>query len=427
MLLRALYYFFRLTIGMTLQVYFRRYAIMGRANTTHLKGPTIVVSNHPNTLMDVLVVAVPLPRILFFLANYGLFKHPVSRAILTKLWCIPIKRKEDVPEGEARNNDVYFKQCYLHLERGGALYIAPEGQSWMNRFVRPLKTGTARIGFGVEQRNNFQLNLKILPVGLSYSAPNHFRSDVYVNYGTPIYFNDWKAAYEKDPDQASDDLTAHIATTLKQLSIHAGDEEGERVHRQMEILLLNTKRTNATADFEQLQHAAQHGLKSLEIRQRVTDYFQQLSRLGLDDIGIVGLQQGFLNRLLIVFLIIVGMPCFVLGWLLWALPSFLPWLLSHRLKLYIGYTSTIRIVTGYFFTFPLAIWALAVATESYRSAWWHFPFILLVVIILGLFTDWYYRQITGYWATFKVLMASKPVVSQIVADRMMLINMLKKR
>jgi glycerol-3-phosphate O-acyltransferase / dihydroxyacetone phosphate acyltransferase len=426
MLLRPLYYFFRLTLAMTLQVYFRRYAVFGRTYTRQVKGPTIVVSNHPNTLMDVLVVAIPLPRIVFFLANYGLFKHPVSRAILTKLWCIPIKRKEDVPEGEVRNNDVYFEQCYLHFERGGVLYIAPEGQSWMNRFVRPLKTGTARIGFGAEQRNNFQLNLKILPVGVAYSAPNHFRSDAYVNFGAPIYFRDWKDAYEKDPEQACEGLTAHLSNTLQQLSIHTVDEAGESIHRQMETLLLNTNRRGAAADFEQLQHAAQQGLQSPELRTRIPLYFEQLAQHGLQDIGIAGVQKGFLATFLMVFVLTVGAPLFVAGWITWAIPSVLPWLMSRWLKLYIGYTSTVRVVTGYFFTFPLAIWALAKFTDSYRSAWWQFPLLLLFVIILGLFTDWYSRQIGGYWATFKALMAPKPLISQLMTDRTMLVNMLKK-
>jgi glycerol-3-phosphate O-acyltransferase / dihydroxyacetone phosphate acyltransferase len=426
MLLRPLYYFFRLTLGITLLIYFRRYAVLGRANTALVKGPTIVVSNHPNTLMDVLTVAVPLPRILFFLANYGLFKHPVSRAILTTLWCIPIKRKEDVPEGELRNNDVYFEQCYRHFERGGALYIAPEGQSWMNRFVRPLKTGTARIGFGAEARNNFQLGLKILPVGLSYSAPNHFRSDAYVKYGTPIYFSDWQAAYEQDPDAACEQLTNHLYHTLQQLSIHTGDEAGEAVQLQMETLLLNSQRGKAAADFERLQYAAQHGLQNADLRQKVQAYFEQLTKLEVSDLGIVGLQKGFLNVVFKVMALLIGAPFFTIGWVLWAIPSVLPWLMSRWLKLYIGYTSTVRVVTGYFFTFPLCIWALFRATEYWRSAWWHFPLVLLVVIILGLFTDWYLRQFRAYWATFKALMAPKALVSALIDQRTVLLSTLEK-
>ncbi|HNE29647.1 MAG TPA: 1-acyl-sn-glycerol-3-phosphate acyltransferase, partial [Saprospiraceae bacterium] len=171
--LRFIYAWLRLTAWLGIVVFYRRRLLLGRE---HLRfdGPAIVIVNHPNTLMDVLVPGVHIHQEMFFLANYGLFKNPVSNWLLRRLFCIPVKRREDVEEGEARDLDATFEQCYRHLEKNGVLFIAAEGTSWMNRFVRPLKTGTARIGFGTEARNGWQLGVKIIPIGLSYPTPNLF-------------------------------------------------------------------------------------------------------------------------------------------------------------------------------------------------------------------------------------------------------------
>ncbi|MCY7330088.1 MAG: 1-acyl-sn-glycerol-3-phosphate acyltransferase, partial [Saprospiraceae bacterium] len=174
--LRLIYFFLRVLAWLSGHLFYRQRLVFGRPYLQDFHGPAIVISNHPSTLMDILNVGEPVPKEMFFLANYGLFKNPVSNWILSRLYCIPIKRKEDVEEGEVRNNDSAFEKSFQHLEKQGILYIAPEGYSWMNRWVREFRTGTARIAFGAESRNNWQLGLKIYPVGLTYSAANLFRS-----------------------------------------------------------------------------------------------------------------------------------------------------------------------------------------------------------------------------------------------------------
>ncbi|MBL7774525.1 MAG: 1-acyl-sn-glycerol-3-phosphate acyltransferase, partial [Saprospiraceae bacterium] len=139
--LRLIYFFLRAIVWVSLRVLYRRRLVLGRE---HLRfdGPAIVIVNHPSTLLDVLNPAVEIRQEMFFLANYGMFKNPVAGWFLRRFFCIPVMRKEDVAEGETRNNLQAFEQSFQHLEKNGVLFIAPEGTSWMNRFVRPLKTGT---------------------------------------------------------------------------------------------------------------------------------------------------------------------------------------------------------------------------------------------------------------------------------------------
>ena len=92
------------------------------------KGSGIVISNHPNTLFDPLHIGIITHRQFFFLANAGLFKHPVMGFLLSYLYCIPIARPGR-DEGSKVNNDESFQAAYDHLAKGGILYIAAEGVS----------------------------------------------------------------------------------------------------------------------------------------------------------------------------------------------------------------------------------------------------------------------------------------------------------
>jgi 1-acyl-sn-glycerol-3-phosphate acyltransferase len=58
------------------------------------------------------------------------------------------------------SNQDSFDACYRVLEEGKTLVIFPEGTSFLERHLRELKSGTARIGLEVEKRN--QINQKKL-------------------------------------------------------------------------------------------------------------------------------------------------------------------------------------------------------------------------------------------------------------------------
>ena len=103
-----------------------------------------------------------------FLANASLFASSFANWFLSQ-YCVPIQRKTDVANKNV-DNDKSFERCDAFLSNGGCLYIAPEGTSDMERRLRPIKTGTARIALSAEAKNAFQLGLKIIPVGLTYDC-----------------------------------------------------------------------------------------------------------------------------------------------------------------------------------------------------------------------------------------------------------------
>ncbi len=391
--LRFIYLLLRMMGWLGTRVFYRHRLVLGRENV-QIDGPVIVVSNHPSTLLDVLNVGIPIRQELFFLANYGLFKHPVSNWLLTRLYCIPIKRRDDVAEGESRNNNAAFKQCFQHLESNGLLFIAAEGYSWMNRWVREFKPGAARIAFGAQERQNWQSDLKILPVGLSYNAPNLFRSRLVVQYGTPIDVSAWQATYEASPEDAVVALTHELQARVTALTIHTRDEAGQQFITQLETILENSNPASPAETFARSQRLTATVLDNSDLRERTAAYFSALQQHHIDDLGMV-----YQPKTTDWLLLILGFPLFAAGYSCWFLPCYIPYWLAKKMSLYIGYVSNVKVLAG-LFTFGSALWIGA----HYFGKYTVLPSALFVplAITLAYFTEKYIDIATAIRAVWKV-------------------------
>ena len=126
------------------RLYFRNVVVLN-AKYLNTEGPLIIICNHPNTLLDPLMTFQQTQERPFALANYSLFKHPIPRAILSTLYCIPVQRSKDIPVGQTPRNDEAFRRSVEHLHLGGSIFLAPESLSENGRMVRPFKSGVSRI------------------------------------------------------------------------------------------------------------------------------------------------------------------------------------------------------------------------------------------------------------------------------------------
>lgn len=78
-----------------------------------------------------------------------------------------------------------YAKVYEKLAEGGCLGIFPEGGSHDRTDLLPLKAGVVIMALGAMSANR-DLNVRIVPVGLSYFHPHKFRSRAVVEFGAPI-------------------------------------------------------------------------------------------------------------------------------------------------------------------------------------------------------------------------------------------------
>ena len=179
-----IYAFFKILIRSALKIYFRNIHVVGTENIPK-EGPFLVVSNHPSSFLDPISIGVWVNQRMSFLAKATMFDNKIIGSILKKFNMIPIYRAEDNPLLLNKNEEV-FKACYTKLSNKGVIMMFPEGTSESERRLRKIKTGAARIALGTSKENNFNLNVKIVPVGLNYTKSSRFRSELYIQFGIPL-------------------------------------------------------------------------------------------------------------------------------------------------------------------------------------------------------------------------------------------------
>jgi 1-acyl-sn-glycerol-3-phosphate acyltransferase len=379
-----------------------------------------------NTFMDPLLVAAHLKTEVYFLANASIFATPFTRWLFEKLHMIPIQRKHDTNKQKYDNSQI-FQRCFDHLKKQGTILIFPEGTSIRKRQLQELKTGTARIVLGAEAQNNFQLDSKILTIGLNYSKPESFRSEVFINFDEPIIVKDYQKLYEQDPENAVKKLTEDIRLRLEAHTIHTYSEDEDYLAKQIDIVFgeqLNEEFELSKTEQEQEYLMNKNILDAIRyfnekdpqrvdtFRKKIQKYINSLERLDLQD-EVFNKKNKKTKKTLLVesitnFLFFVfTFPLFFWGWF----NNFIPYWFPQKVAAYITkitkieeYTAPVMMLTGTI-VFPF-FYCLQTFLVYYFLDWFWALCYLLSVAPAGFFalyyaTQWYfYRKKWLLWAIF---------------------------
>jgi glycerol-3-phosphate O-acyltransferase / dihydroxyacetone phosphate acyltransferase len=206
--------------------YYREVVIDG-AERIPQQGPVLLVVNHPNELMDALFAGLVAPRQLTFTGKATLFEHPVMNAFLRHLRVVPLRRMQDeaakgAPEPGANRNADAFAAIHGALASGQIVLIFPEGRTWDEPRLAPIRTGAARIALSAREAG--VRGLQIVPLGINYESKESVRSRVLVEVAQPIHIDRLSAS-----EASVDSLTSAIAERLHAVTLNFDDraEEGD--------------------------------------------------------------------------------------------------------------------------------------------------------------------------------------------------------
>jgi 1-acyl-sn-glycerol-3-phosphate acyltransferase len=406
-----MYHFLKLLMSLAVRVFFRRIVVEGREYLRQ-QGPLLVVANHPNTFMDAVLIAVHLPRPVYFLANASVFRNPVAAWLFRRLHMVPVYRQQDVRPGEKPDNSRTFDKCFAHLHRGKMLLIFPEGTSIHEKKLRPIKTGTARIALGAEAAQDFRAGVHLLCIGLNYRHPERFRSEVALQVAPPIAVADWQSLFQQDEREAVRQLTGRIEAALAGFVIQVENREQEQVLGYLDELYLPhltevvglEKEHHKAAPFQlgkematAITWFADHEPERFEaLKAQLTAYHQQLERLSLRDRWLGPSGKGLFQTMLEGTGILLGLPLFLYGVLHNYLPYLLPSKIAKGVSHEIEYRAPIMMVSG-MFTFPLFYVLEIVIFGWFITPEW--PWLALYGTSLplsGVFA-WWYAHAAGRW------------------------------
>lgn len=194
-------------------------------------GPVIFVANHPNGLLDPLLLMSQVDRPVRFLTASYLFRYPVIGQCLRAFGALPVFRERDRKEsGEARidvaaRNEETFARCRAWLKDGGALALFPEGTTHSGATLLRLRSGASRIALSAESETGWQLGLRIVPVGLWYQNKTVFRSTVLLVIGEPFTLSSYASSYAERPQRTVQAVTRQLQQSLDRVVLQAENSE----------------------------------------------------------------------------------------------------------------------------------------------------------------------------------------------------------
>ena len=342
-----LYSILKLIATASVRTFFRR---ISSQNVDHIptKGPVIFVCNHPNTMIDPLLVGISCKRKLFFFAKSTLFKGNLAGWLLPKLQLIPVYRAQDNPTETNKNTDT-FSKGYEILEQNRAFLIFPEGISDGERRLNKIKTGAARIGFGAMVNNNWGLDVTIVPVGLSYSNVIKFKSNVIVRYGNPIHLKEFKDKYQSNEIKTVRELTGQIEIALSKLTTYINVLESEEIVNALELIYKKELMQDLGLDTKNKsdEFSATKGLVSgvewyFKNKPAKVEEFKRMLQSYQEKLNLLKLKDEFLNpttksitlidRIIMLLYIGLGFPLFIYGLINNYIPYKVPRWLTRKLK-----------------------------------------------------------------------------------------------
>lgn len=424
----------------TRSVFFRSITIRNKELIPSV-GPLLVLANHPSTFMDPIVIATILDRKVFFLAKGELFKNSFTKWLLPKLNMIPVYRKQDDPSQMNKNEDT-FKKCFEHLEKGGAILMFPEGISITERKLKPIKTGAARIVLGAEARNNFELGVQIINIGLNYENPHKFNRHLFININKPLQVKEYKEIYEKDHFKAAELLSEEIRKELEKIVIAIEDKKTDDLVNNIETIYkytlsknLGINKEDKAQDFFITKSIVEtvNYFKVIQparveaMQKRVKEYFSHLNHIGLSDKDLAinkKNRSGIGNSFKALCILLFGFPIWLFGTVNNFFPFEIPGWIAKKISKSIEYRGAIGMVGG-MFTF-LIFYTLQIILVWKLSQHQLITLVYgLSLPLTGLFAYWYWykvNKIRTRWLLMILFYKKSVFISNLISEREQIIS-----
>ncbi len=254
------------------RLFYSRIEVRGQEHLLQ-SGPAVFVLNHPNGILDPVVLMAVIRRPVTFWSKSTLFAIPVVGRIASTFGAVPIFRKADIgrrggaadAEDMGQSNEATFARCRAVLRSGGAMALFPEGLTHSEPRLLPMRTGAARMALQAAQESGWDRPISIVPVGLWYENNTRFRTAVLVAVGEPFAVTDYAHQYETDARSAVHAMTNRIEEGLRRVVLEA---ENSQLVKAIPVVAAWT-----APDDEEPDLAAQH-----EWASRLLDAYRALQK-----------------------------------------------------------------------------------------------------------------------------------------------------
>ena len=330
------YWFLKQYVRFAEWLIYKNIIVTGKEKIPHNK-PIVFAPNHQNALSDPLAVLLNTRFQPVWLARADIFgKSKVADTLLRFMKIMPVYRLRD-GKANLEKNEQTFADSIKVLENNFALALFPEAAHSAKRQMLVHKKAVPRIVFMAGEKTSNQLDIQIIPTGIYYSHYWKFNRSVIVNFGNPILVKNYIDTYSVNPNKAVIALKNKIYDAILPLTINIKSKrfynEFERIreiygkhflkrqNKNYSILNLFKSDQQLTEKLDELE--AVHPEETEKLAAEVNDLYERIKSAGLRS-WLFNKNENHLAKLPAgVFILLIGLPVFVWGFLFNAIPFFL--------------------------------------------------------------------------------------------------------
>lgn len=237
-----------------------------------------------------------------------------------------------------------YANVYQRLSEGGCLCIFPEGGSHDRTDLLPLKAGVVIMALGA-MANDPNLDVKIVPVGLSYFHPHKFRSRAVIEFGRPLSVPPEQVALFKQGGEGKHQAVAFMLDLvydgLKSVTFRAPDYETLMLIQAGRRLIKLPGQQLTLGDKVEMNRKLIMGFLKFKdhpdviaLRDAVRTYNDHLMQIGIRDHQVERANRSVLRSLMLLLyrlgLLVLWGGCALPGFVLNAPITILARIVSHR-------------------------------------------------------------------------------------------------
>jgi len=329
-----IYYFMKWYLGWMAKLYYRRVYFKGYELIPDGK-PAIFAANHPAAFMEPIILGSTVRSPLSFLVLASYIANSWLQWFFRSLKMVPIYRADISGRETLKKNEGTFQYVYDSLKNNAHILIFPEASTSFVYQLRPLKKGIARMSVGFMDKNP-EKEMYIVPVGVNFIHPSRFRSDVFVDVGTPIDLCKLPAAEEA---VMINQIVKATSDGMSKVVYDIADEQKQHTTAFCIQMFDNNFGGKRSVFGQILRHNATfvQRIKNLTVLidrmsdeqfqlldNKINEYRSQLRAAHLTDAVLVPSEIPFI---VLAFIVLAGLPFFVIALLLNSLHLLFSWYL----------------------------------------------------------------------------------------------------
>ena len=208
------------------KIYYKNFFVEGKEHIPPQNDAVVVASCHQNAINDPLAIEFAFAnRTINLFAKGSLFNNKFLNYFFRSIHVIPAYRLRTDGEESLGKNFTEFDQVEKKLFNGEWVGIFPEATNQTRHYLGEFSLGYLRMAFQAAERQNFEKDVKILPMAIHYDNYHRFRHNCLVRIAPAVSLQPFYELYRTKPRTAQRQANMLIRESIRSVMLDVQNEE----------------------------------------------------------------------------------------------------------------------------------------------------------------------------------------------------------